>query len=61
MYLLIWGCFGIDCDEKHSITRSGMVLQPLKSQNQQINAEELSSWTFEDAMAFVGADYAVAA
>ena len=26
-----------------------------------VNAEELSSWTFEDAMAFVGADYAVAA
>ena len=26
-----------------------------------INAEELSSFTFEDAMAFVGADYAVAA
>jgi len=29
--------------------------------DEQINAEELSSWTFEDAMAFVGADYAVAA
>jgi len=28
---------------------------------QKINAEELSSFTFEDAMAFVGADYAVAA
>jgi hypothetical protein len=26
-----------------------------------INAEELSSFTFEDAMAFVGAEYAVAA
>lgn len=26
-----------------------------------INAEELSSWTFADAMAFVGADLAVAA
>jgi len=26
-----------------------------------INAEELSSFTFDDAMAFVGADYAVAA
>jgi len=25
------------------------------------NAEELSSFTFEDAMSFVGADYAVAA
>ena len=25
------------------------------------NAEELSSFTFEDAMSFVGADYALAA
>jgi len=55
------GMTGLDCDANCSITRSGMVLQPLKSRNQQINAEELSSWTFEDAMAFVGADYAVAA
>jgi hypothetical protein len=28
---------------------------------QTINAEEISSFTFADAMAFVGADYAVAA
>jgi hypothetical protein len=29
LYLLIWGCLGIDCDERHSITRSGKVLKPL--------------------------------
>jgi len=58
---LIWGCLGIDCDERHSITRSGKVLKPLKSRNQTINDVELSTWTFDDVMAFVGADYAVAA
>jgi len=55
------GMTGIDYDARHSITRSGKVLKPLKSRNQTINDVELSTWTFEDAMAFVGADYAVAA
>jgi hypothetical protein len=29
--------------------------------SKKVNAEELSSFTFEDAMSFVGADYALAA
>ena len=55
------GMTGFDCDANCSITRSGMVLQPLKSRNQRITDVELSTWTFDDVMAFVGADYAVAA
>jgi hypothetical protein len=55
------GMTGIDCDANCSITRSGKVLKPLKSRNQTINDVELSTWTFDDVMAFVGADYAVAA
>jgi len=31
------------------------------SYQNKVNAEELSSFTFEDAMSFVGADYALAA
>ena len=56
------GVTGIDCDANYSITRSGMVLQPLKSRNKTINDNvELSTWTFDDVMSFIGADYAVAA
>ncbi len=55
------GMTGLDCDANCSITRSGKVLKPLKSRNQTITDVELSTWTFEDAMAFVGADYAVEA
>jgi len=33
----------------------------LKRIKLKVNAEELSSFTYEDALSFVGADYAVAA
>ena len=55
------GMTGFDCDANYSITRSGMVLQPLKSRNQTTNDVELSTMTFDDLMEFVGAGYAVAA
>ena len=53
------GMTGIDPDAE-VILHAGIWVYCLR-RYQTINAEEISSFTFEDAMAFVGTDYAVAA
>ena len=55
------GVTGLDCNENCSITRRQKCQMSLNLYKT-ITDVELSTWNFEDAMAFVGAyDYAVAA
>ena len=54
------GRTGIDPVAEVTLHAEGRSITSLISE-QKINAEEISSFTFEDAMSFVGADYALAA
>ena len=56
--LKYWGCYGIDCNVNGSTTR-GEKCQFSLNLHKTIT-DEMSTMTFEDLMAFVGADLAVA-
>ena len=60
IYIIIWGCHGFDCDENGSTTRRQKCQMSLNLYKT-ITDVELSTWTFDDVMSFMGADLAVAA